>query len=108
MLGDALKQRLMHLHRLLAPKEADPYQPDIERWALLFFFSFPTSSTTIVYEYALMLNLNSYLALFVDRFWPELSPLQWDLSGDPDLVNVSEQEMNSYALVLCCSLFCGT
>jgi len=77
VLSDLLKQRLMNLHILLAPKDADPYQGDIEL----------------------------YLNLFVDRFWPELSPLQWDLSEVS--TNVSEQEMNSYALCLCCSLFCG-
>lgn len=29
--GEQMKQRLMSLHRLLAPQEADPYQVDVER-----------------------------------------------------------------------------
>jgi len=76
--AEELKQRLLYLHRFLSPSDADPYQGDIE----------------------------SMVCLFVDKFWPDLAPMQWDLNCEED-TPASEVEMNSYALCLCTSLFCG-
>jgi len=81
VVGAQLKERLLYLHRLLASQDADPYQVDVE----------------------------SYVCLFVERFWPELAPLKWDLAEeDNSSFTITEVEMNSFALCLCCSLFCGS
>jgi len=77
--GAGLLQRLLYLHRLLAQNDADAYKTDLE----------------------------GYLGLFVEKFWPELFPLQWDLREDIDIAASSEKEMNCWTLCLCCALFCG-